>query len=99
MTRRVAGLEALAPEELLEINPDDASALGIADRDWACVSSRRGRVRVRAWVTDRVGRGLVYLSFHNREVLTNVLTNDAVCPTAKVPELKVCAVRVEKQGT
>jgi formate dehydrogenase alpha subunit len=97
MTRRVPGLEELAPEELVEINPDDASQLGIGDRDWVCVTSRRGQVATRAWVTDRVGRGLVYMSFHYREALTNVLTNGAVDPVAKVPEYKVCAVKVERQ--
>ncbi len=99
MTRRVAGLEQLAPEERVEVNPDDAAQLEIADGDWVRVSSRRGQVEARAWVTERVGRGLIWMSFHYHEAWTNVLTNAAVCPVAKVPELKVCAVKVEKRGT
>jgi predicted molibdopterin-dependent oxidoreductase YjgC len=48
------------------------------------------------WVTDRVGPGLVFMTFHYAEALGNALTNTAVDPVAKIPELKVCAVRVEK---
>ena len=96
MTRRVGGLEFLAPEELVEINPADAAALGIADRDWIRVSSRRGAVTARAWVTDRVRPGLIFMTFHFAEALGNVLTNNVIDPVAKIPEYKVCAVRVEK---
>jgi predicted molibdopterin-dependent oxidoreductase YjgC len=51
----------------------------------------------RAWVTDRVGHGLVFMTFHYAEALSNALTNPAVDPIAKIPELKVCAVKVEKK--
>ncbi len=96
MTRRVAGLEALAPEERVEISPEDAARLGVEDGGWVRVSSRRGSVESRAWITDRVGSGLVFMTFHYAEALGNALTNTAVDPVAKIPELKVCAVRVEK---
>ncbi len=96
MTRRVPGLEQLAPEERVELNPDDAVKMGVNDGDWLKVSSRRGEVRARAWVTDRVGHGVVFMTFHYAEALTNALTNTAVDPIAKIPELKVCAVKVEK---
>jgi len=98
MTRRVPGLEQLAPEERVEINPDDAAKLGVNDGDWLHISSRRGQVDARAWVTDRVGHGVVFMTFHYAEALTNALTNTAVDPIAKIPELKVCAVRVEKKN-
>ena len=97
MTRRVAGLEELAPEERVEVNPDDAARLGVNDGDWVRVSSRRGTVDSRAWVTVRVGHGLVFMTFHYAEALSNALTNPAVDPIAKIPELKVCAVKVEKR--
>lgn len=98
MTRRVPGLEQLAPEERVEVHPDDAARLGVGDGDWLKVSSRRGQVEARAWVTDRVGHGVVFMTFHYAEALTNALTNTAVDPIAKIPELKVCAVKVEKKG-
>ncbi len=97
MTRRVPGLEQLAPEERVELNPDDAVKLGVNDGDWLHISSRRGQVEARAWVTDRVGHGVVFMTFHYAEALTNALTNTAVDPIAKIPELKVCAVKVEKK--
>ncbi len=96
MTHRVAGLEQLAPEERVELNPDDAARLGLADGDTVRVSSRRGKVESRVWVTDRVGRGLIFMTFHYANALGNMLTNPAVDPVAKIPELKVCAVQVEK---
>ncbi len=98
MTRRVPGLEQLAPEERVELNPDDAAKLGVKDGDWLHISSRRGQVEARAWVTDRVGHGVIFMTFHYAEALTNALTNIAVDPIAKIPELKVCAVRVEKKN-
>lgn len=97
MTRRVPGLEQLAPEERVELHPDDAAQMGVNDGDWLTVSSRRGEVQARAWVTDRVGRRVVFMTFHYAEALTNALTNPAVDPVAKIPELKVCAVKVAKK--
>jgi len=97
LTGRVAGLDQLAPEERVELHPDDAARLGVNDGDWLRVSSRRGQVEARAWVTDRVGHGVVFMTFHYADALTNALTNTAVDPVAKIPELKVCAVKVEKK--
>lgn len=96
MTRRVTGLDLLAPEERVEIHPQDAAALGIADGDWIRVSSRRGTVTARAGVMRRPRPGLVFMTFHYAEALGNVLTNKALDPIAKIPEYKVCAVKVEK---
>ncbi len=96
MTRRVGGLDYLVPEELVEINPIDAEKLGIEDGDWIRVSSRRGEVVARAHVFDRPRPGLVFMTFHFAEALGNVLTNAALDPIAKIPEYKVCAVKVEK---
>jgi formate dehydrogenase alpha subunit len=96
MTRRVGGLDFLAPEERVEINPADAARLGIADGDWITVGSRRGSVTARAWVTARPREGLVFMTFHFAEALGNVLTNNAVDPISGIPEYKVCGVRVEK---
>jgi len=96
MTRRVAGLDQLQPEERLRIHPADAERLELSDGDWTVVSSRRGNIRVRAVVTSEVRPGVVFLTFHFAEALGNVLTNPALDPIAKIPEYKVCAVRVEK---
>ena len=98
MTRKVKGLNIIRGEELVEINPSDASALDIADGEMVKVTSRRGEVVTKARVTDASPVGVVTMDFHFAEGPTNVLTNPALDPVAKIPELKVCAVRVEKNG-
>ena len=96
LTRKVRGLNILRGEELVEINPKDASALGIADGDEVKVTSRRGQVVAKAKVTEVSPVGVISMTFHFAESPTNVLTNPALDPVAKIPELKVCAVRVER---
>jgi len=96
MTRQVAGLNKLRSEELVEINPADASRLGIKDGDRVCVRSRRREVTSKARVTEDSPEGVVCMTFHFRETPTNVLTSTAADPISKTPELKVCAVQVEK---
>jgi len=95
MTRRVPGLETLRGEELVEMHPRDAVALSIASGDRVRVTSRRGEVTARALVTEASPPGTVSMTFHFHEAPTNVLTNAAWDPVAKIPETKVCAVRVE----
>ena len=95
MTRRVEGLNALQPKESLRIHPTDAAQIGLTNGEWTAVTSRRGTVRVRAQFTAQVQPGVVFLTFHFAEALGNVLTNPALDPIAKIPELKVCAVKVE----
>ena len=98
MTRKVKGLGILRDEELVEINPADAAALGIADGDTIKVISRRGAVVAKAMVTDNSPVGVVFMTFHFAESHTNQLTSPALDPVAKIPEYKVCAVRIEKDG-
>jgi len=96
MTRRSKGIMWVWPEETVEISPADARELGIEDGEMVSVRSRRGEVKTRARVTDKSSRGVVFMSFHYQDVLTNLLTNAALDPQAKTPEYKACAVRVEK---
>jgi formate dehydrogenase major subunit/formate dehydrogenase alpha subunit len=96
MSRRAKGLSAIYGEESIEINPADACRLSISNGDMVKVSSRRGSINAKADITDRVPQGMVFTSFHFSEVAVNFLTNSARDPIAKIPELKVCAVKVEK---
>ncbi|MDP3879939.1 MAG: formate dehydrogenase subunit alpha [Dehalococcoidales bacterium] len=98
MSRKVKGLNRMRGEELVEINPADASTLGIADGDMVKVTSRRGEVVSKAKVTGASPVGVVSMDFHFGESPANVLTNPALDPVSKIPEFKVCAVRVEKNG-
>ena len=96
MTRNVQGMDLLNGQELLDINPGDASRLGVDNGAVVQVSSRRGKVSVKANVTDICPVGVVSMTFHFAETPTNVLTNSALDPVAKIPETKVCAVQIEK---
>lgn len=96
MTHRTGALEVFYPEEFLEINAVDADKLGISNGDKVRVTSRRGSIEVAALITDRVYPGLVFTSFQYPEVPVNKLTNPARDPISKIPEYKVCAVKVEK---
>jgi len=96
MTRKVKGLNILNGEELVQINPQDAQKLGITDGDQVRVTSRRGEVMAKSKVTEASPVGVVTMSFHFTETRTNLLTNPALDPVSKIPELKVCAVKVEK---
>ena len=83
------------PEALVEIHPHDAQKMGIDDGKLIKVTSRRGEIVAKAEVTDRVEPGLIFSTFHFPESAANFLTNPALDPVAKIPEFKVCAVRVE----
>ena len=98
LSRRSPGLDWLAPEAEVEINPEDAQALGIAEGETVEVRSRRGAVRARSRITPRSPRGTVFMTFHYAEAAVNLLTVDAVDPVAKIPEYKVAAVRVDRIG-
>ena len=95
MTRRSAKLEQESPEAYVEVNPEDAAELGVSEGGQVRLISRRGEIQTKVWVTDRVPRGLVFAPFHFAEAAANVLTNPALDPVAKIPEYKVCAVRLE----
>jgi len=94
MTRRVEGINELVPTGFVEISPADAERLGVVDGRPVTVETRRGRIETPAWVTDRVGEGVVFIPFHFWEGPANRLTNPARDPQAKIPEFKVCACKV-----
>jgi predicted molibdopterin-dependent oxidoreductase YjgC len=97
MTRRVKPIDRVSPESYIEINPEDARVLAIEAGSKVKVSSRRGSIVVKAVVTKRPARGVVFVPFHFKEAAANVLTSGAsLDPVAKIPSLKVSAVRLEK---
>ncbi|WP_328958645.1 bifunctional nitrate reductase/sulfite reductase flavoprotein subunit alpha [Kitasatospora purpeofusca] len=96
-TGRVAALNRLDPGPFVEIHPQDAEELGVADGDRLEVASRRGRAVLPAVVTDRVRPGDCFAPFHWNDLFgeylsINAVTSDAVDPVSFQPELKVCAV-------
>jgi predicted molibdopterin-dependent oxidoreductase YjgC len=95
MTRRSKALHWREPQGYVEINAEDAANIGLQDGYAVVIESRRGQVRTRAKISDRVAVGTVFLAFHWREAPANVLTQDhTLDPIAKIPEYKVCAVKL-----
>jgi len=97
MTRRSTGLNTIAPEAFVEVNPIDAETLGVVQGELLTVSSRRGTIKVKARVSKIVPPNVVFIPFHYSEAGANLLTSDAMDPICKIMEAKVCAVRLEKQ--
>ena len=97
LTRRVQGLMELAPHLEVAIHPSDARRLGLATGARLRVESRRGELVGRAHVTEAVRPGALFVPFVKlEESAANFLTNAAFDPSSKIPEYKVCAVRVER---
>jgi formate dehydrogenase alpha subunit len=97
MTRRSSGLNAVAPEAFVEVNPIDADVLGVVQDELLTVTSRRGSIKLKARVSKIVPPNVVFIPFHYSEAAANLLTSDAMDPICKIMEAKVCAVRIEKQ--
>ena len=96
MTRRSKGLDGLVPGPFVEVNGADAKKIRVNDGDSVRVTSRRGSIVLPAKVGTRVDAGVLFIPFHFWEAAANVLTNSAYDPTARIPEFKVCAVRLER---
>ena len=98
-TRRIGPLVDQYPEPLCEMHPRFAEALGVADGDVVRVTSRRGSIDLPAKVTATIRPDTVFVPYHwaGRKA-ANQLTNPVLDPESKIPEYKVCAVRVERVG-
>ncbi len=96
MTGRVEGLKDIEGMEYLRLNTEDAKKMKLEEGEEVIVKSRRGNVRVRVNVSDICPAGVASLTFHFAETPTNELTICAVDPVSKIPETKVCAIKLEK---
>ena len=98
-TRRIGPLVAQYPEPLCEMHPRFAEFLGVADGDIVRVTSRRGTIELPARVTATIRPDTVFVPYHwGGRKAANQVTNPALDPESKIPEFKVCAVRVERIG-
>ena len=98
MTRRSPSLNKEVAEGFAEINPRQAKELGIRQGEKIKVLSRRGEIEIKADLSERVEGDMIFIPFHFVESAANVLTNPAFDPIAKIPEFKVCAVKIEKMN-
>jgi formate dehydrogenase alpha subunit len=96
MTRASQHLHTEQKTGYVEINPKDAKTLGVNDGDMVHLATRRGETKVPARVSKMVEPGVFFVPFHFAESPANILTNSAFDPVAKIPEFKVCAVKIEK---
>jgi len=96
MTRRIPALERELPTGFVEINPEDARKLSISQGERVKVKSRRGEIEIKAYITEEILQGVVFIPFHFAECPANELTSRNLDPEAKIPEFKVCAVKIYK---
>lgn len=94
LSRKTAGLNDLATPRVM-ISAFDANKLGIDNGEMLTLSTRRGNITIAAFVTKRAQAGVLFLPFHFAEAAANKLTNNVLDPVAKIPEFKICAVKVE----
>jgi anaerobic selenocysteine-containing dehydrogenase len=80
-----------------ELHPEDAMKAGIREGEMIRITSRRGSIVTSARITRRVAKGSLFAPFHFTEARANILTNPALDPVSKIPEFKVCAVKIEKE--
>jgi assimilatory nitrate reductase catalytic subunit len=96
-TRRIAELNAAAPEPFVEINPETARGLMIREGDIVVLETRRGRIAIKARLTRDIRFDTLFVPFHWASAgSANALTIAAIDPESKIPEFKVCAVRLTK---
>ncbi len=96
-TRRVPALSKLAPEPLAEIHPALARRHGLVEGGVVTLCTRRGRAAFAVKITPDIREDTVFVPFHwGGAQSANRLTNDALDPISRMPEFKVCAVRIEK---
>jgi formate dehydrogenase major subunit len=95
MTRRSYALNEIASTPYAYFHPDDLKRRDLKDEQFVEISSRRGTIEIQVKADQSIRRGVVFIPFHFRESPANVLTNDALDPFVKIPEFKVCAVKVK----
>lgn len=96
MTGKIEGLSEIAGKSYIEISPQTAKIYNIKNGEKIKVSSRRGSVESYAKVTEKINPGVVFMPFHYVDGPANRLTNPTLDPIAKIPELKVASVMIEK---
>jgi predicted molibdopterin-dependent oxidoreductase YjgC len=96
MTMKSQELNGIEPDCFVEISAHDAGLYDIGDGDLLKISSRRGNIEANARISDKAVKGTIFIPFHYVGAAANMLTNGALDPVAKIPEYKVCAVKLKK---
>lgn len=98
MTMRVPQLRGAMPNAYVEIHPEDASESGIGNGDEVVVVTRRGELKLKAWIDGRGAppKGSLFIPFFDEKRLANLITLDVTCPVSKEPDYKKCAASIRK---
>ncbi len=96
---RTSALNDIWPECTVELHPNDAARLGLVTGNWADISSRRGTITARLLVTSRSPEGTIFIPFHFAEAAANILTDNRIDKRAKIPDYKVCGVKLARATT
>ena len=96
MTRRVHLLDRERPGPTVDINPEDAKALGVRRGQMVVVESAEHKLEIEADVTEEVPRGTVFIPFHFQEAPANLLTVKNLDPKSKIPDFKRTHVRIRR---
>ncbi|MFN2462094.1 MAG: formate dehydrogenase subunit alpha [Candidatus Velthaea sp.] len=96
MTRRASVLDALEPDPVVSVHPDDLAELGVEAGAIVALESRRGALSAYARSDSGMQRGTLFMPFVYNEAAANLLTNDAIDPFGKIPEFKFCAVKLSR---
>ncbi|WP_428353553.1 formate dehydrogenase subunit alpha [Methyloprofundus sp.] len=98
MTRHSPTLDAIEPDPVIMVHPEDIQKLGIEAGDILTIESRRGKIAAYARADIGIQKGSLFMAFCYNEASANLITNEALDPSAKIPEFKFCAVKATAGG-
>ena len=93
MTGRVEGISEIVGEDFCLINPDDAKKMKLRNGSYVKIFSRRGELKIKVKISDKIKKGVVFVPFH---FYANLLTHNKLDPYSKIPEYKICACNIKK---
>jgi formate dehydrogenase alpha subunit len=96
MTMKTDGLNDRAPECFVEISPRDAALYELSEGMEVEIASRRGKIKAKIQVSPKAVAGTIFIPFHFAQAAANRLTNAVLDPVSKIPEFKVCAVKLSR---
>ena len=98
MTRHASKLDAIEPDPVVEMHPEQLEKLSVAPGELVTVESRRGKITAYARSDIGIQPGTIFMAFCYNEASANLLTNEALDPFGKIPEFKFCAVKASAGG-
>lgn len=99
MTRHSKTLDAIEPDPVVMVHPEDLEKLNTQPGELMTIESRRGKLTAYARADIGIQKGSIFMAFCYNEASANLITNEALDPSAKIPEFKFCAVKASSGGT